>query len=334
MVPMTSEHSSDSPLAFVTGATGFIGGALIRLLQARGWRVRALVRRPERAASLAELGVELVPGQLPDSVDRLAASMAGAAVVFHLAAVYRFGVLNSADMEATNVEGTRAILEAVRAAQVPRLVHCSTVGCYGDTRGQVKDEEHYDRSSVAALPYTATKRRAHELVQAAAAQGLDAVLVAPTGVFGAGDRSLIGRFVEFTARGWLKVGFYRDTRMGFVHVDDVAQGLLAAYERGSAGRDYILVSRTASLGQILSEVAGKAGRRPPWFWLPPWLVRWSVPFSPLVAVVLGQGPLVLRDSVAMLDGVHLDYDGLRAREELGWSPAPFEERLAATLTAL
>jgi len=79
--------------------------------------------------------------------------------------------------------------------------------------------------------------------------------------------------------------------MGFVHVDDVCSGLLAAYEQGKSGRDYILVARTASLGEVLTEVAQLAGKSAPWWWLPPWMVRLSVPFSPLVALALGQGLL-------------------------------------------
>ncbi len=333
MVPMVGKHSSESRVAFVTGGTGFVGQRLISLLQSEGWRVRVLVRRLERAEPLSKAGLELVLGDLSMPASQLASSMRGADVVFHLAALYRFGVWDVGPMRATNVEGTRRVVEAARAAGVPRLVHCSTVGCYGDSGTEVRDEEHFDAPSVAALAYTATKREAHELVLQAAGEGIETVIVSPTGIFGVGDSSIIGRFVDFAVRGWLKVGVYRDSRMGFVHVDDVASGLLAAFERGTSGRDYILVSRTASLGEVLVEVAEQAGHSAPWWWLPPWMVRLSQPFSPLVALVLGQGPMVLRDSVAMLDGVHLDYDGKRARQELSWQPPPFAQRLAETLLA-
>jgi dihydroflavonol-4-reductase len=331
MVPMGNSYSSESRLAFVTGATGFVGGSLVSLLLSEGWRIRALVRSKERASTLTGRGVELVEGDLSASVSQLQSWMEGADVVFHLAALYRFGVWNTDAMVETNVEGTRRILQGAEAAGVARLVHCSTIGCYGDSSGSIRNESHYDPASVAALPYTATKRAAHELVQQAAAKGMDAVIVSPTGIFGAGDSSIIGRFVDFAVRGWLKVGVYKESRMGFVHVDDVSAGLLAAYQQGKSGRDYILVARTASLGEVLTEVAQLAGRSAPWWWLPPWMVRLSVPFSPLVALVLGQGPLVLRDSVAMLDGVHLDYDGSRARQELSWQPAPFAQRMQETL---
>jgi len=330
---MVSNHSSESRVAFVTGGTGFVGRRLVSLLQSKGWRVRVLARSAERAEPLQAEGLELVLGDLATPVSQLASAMRGADVVFHLAALYRFGVWDVASMRATNVEGTRRVIEAVRIAGVPRLVHCSTIGCYGDSGMEVRDEAHFDPASVAALPYTATKREAHDLVLQAAGEGIEAVIVSPTGIFGVGDESIIGRFVDFAVRGWLKVGVYRDSRMGFVHVDDVASGLLAAFERGVTGRDYILVSRTASLGEVLVEVAQQAGQSAPWWWIPPWMVRLSQPFSPLVAMVLGQGPMVLRDSVAMLDGVHLDYDGKRARQELSWEPPPFAERMAETLSS-
>ena len=316
----------------VTGGTGFVGRRLVALLLAEGWRVRVLARSPERAELLDGEALEVVFGDLSASVSQLQSWMQGVEVVFHLAALYRFGVVDVGAMRETNVEGTRRVIEAVGAAGVSRLVHCSTIGCYGDSGDALCDESHYDAASVAALPYTATKRAAHELVQHAAGQGMDAVIVSPSAIFGVGDTSIIGRVVGFAVRGWLKLGFYRNARMGFVHVDDVAAGLLAAYLRGTSGSDYILVSRTASLGEVLSEVAEAAGHTAPWWWLPPWMVRLSLPFSPLVGLVLGQGPWVLRDSVAMLDGVHLAYDGRRARRELLWEPLPFAERMAQTLS--
>jgi len=318
----------------VTGATGFVGGYLVPLLLRSGWRVRLLARRAERAAHLEAPGVEVVPGDLSAGDEQFQSWLYGVEAVFHLAALYRFGVASTGPMEEANVEGTRRVIAAARAAGIKRLVHCSTVGCYGDSGTEVRDESHYDPHSVAALPYTRTKRAAHELVLQAAADGLDAVIVSPTGIFGPGDRSIIGRFVDFAVRGWLKVGFYRDSRMGFVHVEDVAAGLLAALERGQRGRDYILVTRTTSLGEVLAEVAELAGHSAPWWWLPPWMVRLSLPFSPLVALVVGQGPWVLRDSIVMLDGVNLEYDGLRARRELGWQPADFEQRMRETLAAM
>lgn len=306
---------------------------MVSLLVARGWRVRVLVRSQGRATGLPSEGVEVLLGDLGSDLQQFQTWMQDADAVFHLAALYRFGVWDEGPMQAANVDGTARVLEAARLAGVRRFVHCSTVGCYGDSGHQVRDEEHYHPGSVAALPYTRTKRAAHELVQQAAGQGMDVVIVAPTGIFGVGDQSIIGRFVDFAFRGWLKVGFYRHSRMGFVHVDDVATGLLAAWEHGKRGRDYILVARTASLGEVLCEVAELAGHSPPWLWLPPWFVRLSIPFSPIVALVVGQGPWVLRDSVAMLDGVMLDYDGRRAREELGWQPPPFEQRMRETLAA-
>lgn len=317
--------------AFVTGGTGFVGRALVRHLLDRGWKVRVLARNPSQASHLTALGAEVVAGDLLDPVESLASMMRGFGVVFHLAAWYQFGVRDEDLMARINVGGTERMVEAATQAGVGRFVHCSTVGAHGATGEAVCDEEHYDPQSVAALPYTRTKRAAHEVAQAAASAAMDVVLVSPTGIFGPGDTSMIGRLVGFAARGWMRVGFYRDTVMGFVHVDDVAQGLRLAAEQGRSGRDYILVNKTASLGEVLAQVCVSAGFAPPWFWLPAWAVWASQPLGPLFAPFLGQGPYMLRDAVAMMDGVSLRYDGIRARQELGWEPGPFDHQLAATV---
>jgi len=319
--------------AFVTGGTGFVGQALVRHLLEHGWQVQVLARNPGKAQWLAERGVEVLEGDLLDPTERLAGLMAGCTTVFHLAAWYQFGVRDEGLMARINVDGTRSMLQAAREAGVGRFVHCSTVGAYGDTGESVCDEEHYDPESVAALPYTRTKRAAHELALSSGAAGMGVVVVSPTGIFGPGDRSMIGRMVELASRGWMRIGFYRSSVMGFVHVDDVAQGLRLAAEQGRAGRDYILVSRTGSLGEVIAEVCCAAGFSPPWFWLPSWVVRVSRPLGFLLAPFFGQGPGMLRDAVAMMDGISLRYDGKRAREELLWQPGNFEQQMAATVAS-
>jgi dihydroflavonol-4-reductase len=311
------------PTALVTGATGFLGSRLVPLLQRVGWTVRALVRDPGRAR--VPHGVDL---EDPASLD---AAFRGPALdaVFHLGAWYEIGVTDRAKMERVNALGTRAILDAARKHGARRVVHCSTVGVYGDCRGAVRDEGWYDPVSVAGLHYTASKRLAHEA--AMAENGVDVVVVSPASIFGEGDRSIIATLLRYLVRGWLKIGFYRTTRLGFVHVDDVARALLLAWEHGRRGRDYIVVDRTLSLDEVLSGAARLAGKSPPWFWLPNSVIRLSWPISPVLAPLFGQGPWVLKEAIAMMDGVALEFDGKRARAELGFTPSDFDARMAETV---
>ena len=314
----------------VTGGTGFLGGRLVSRLLDDGVAVRVLARRPERAGALRARGVEVVAGDI-ERPDGLREAMLGCDVVFHLAAWYALGVTDLAKMERANDLGVGHVLDAAREAGVPRVVVCSSVGVYGDTAGGTASEGHCDERSVSSLPYTKTKRKGHERALAAAASGQDIVIVVPGSVFGPGDPSIIGRLLSFVLRGWMKVCFYRSTEMPFVHVDDVADGFIRAWRQGTAGREYILVERCMTLGEVFTAAAKAAGRSPPWYWLPNVVIRWSRPFSPLIAPIFGQGPWILRDAVAMMDGTSLKFSSERARTELGWAPRPFEERLAQTV---
>jgi dihydroflavonol-4-reductase len=245
--------------AFVTGATGFVGSHVARLLAEQGAELRLLVRSGSRRENLAGINADLVVGDLTDSTS-LRRGMEGCEAVFHLAADYRFWIRDPKPMYATNVDGTVAVIEAAQAAGVRRTVYCSSVATlgFGYERKSVDEETpvhesdmigHYKRSKYLA------ERKAVEL----AARGAEVVIVNPSTPVGEQD-------IKPTPTGRIVLDFllgnfpaYMETGMNLVDVHDVAHGTLLAFEKGRRGERYILGGENVTLKQlldILGEITG------------------------------------------------------------------------------
>jgi dihydroflavonol-4-reductase len=320
--------------AFLTGATGFIGGRLAAKLRERGDQVVALVRSPEKAQALREAGCELVAGDLSDR-ERLQQAMSGCDGVFHVAAIYKVGVPASRREELirANVEGTANALDAAIAAGVPRIVYVSTGNVFGDTHGRVVDESyHRDLSEGFMSAYDESKYRAHELALERIAQGAPIVIVQPGGVYGPGDHSELGNAIDKTRRGQLPLIPFADMRMSFVYVDDVADGIVAAFEKGRVGESYILAGERATMRDLVQTTARLSARRVPRRALPTGVIRATAPLGPVLGPVLGLPPNV-RELIAVSDGVSYWMTDEKARRELGFSARPLEQGLRETLAA-
>ena len=282
--------------AFVTGATGFLGGRLTQALRERGDEVVALDRRSS-------------PLSDPDALRR---AMDGCDAVFHLAAVYKVGVPRSERdaMYETNVLGTRNVLDA--AAGVPRVVHVSTVNVFGNTRGVVVDET-YERDPADGFlsAYDWTKYEAHQV-----ARGRDNVVIAmPGAIHGPGDHSELGQQLDQARAGTLRFKALADVGVNAVHVDDVAAGLLLAHDRGRPGESYVLGNEITTLSELIDRVAPQPVRLS----LPTPLLRAAIPFGPLIGKVMGTGPN-LRELIRASAGVTYWATHERAQHELGYEP--------------
>jgi dihydroflavonol-4-reductase len=320
--------------AFLTGATGFIGGRLAAKLRERGDEVVALVRSPEKAQALRESGCELVAGDLSDR-ERLQQSMSGCDGVFHVAAIYKVGLPASQREELirANVDGTANALDAAIAAGVPRIIHVSTGNVFGDTHGQVVDESYQrDLSEGFMSAYDESKYRAHELALERIAQGAPIIIVQPGGVYGPGDHSELGNAINKTRTGRLPMIPFADMRMSFVYVDDVAEGIIAAFEKGRIGESYILAGERATMRDLVQTTARLAGRREPKRALPTGVIRATAPLGPVLGPLLGLPPNV-RELIAVSDGVSYWMSDEKARRELGFAPRALEQGLRETLTA-
>ncbi|MGH9845533.1 MAG: NAD-dependent epimerase/dehydratase family protein, partial [Blastocatellia bacterium] len=174
---------------FLTGATGFLGGRLARQLVEAGHRVIAVVRNPDKAKDLAELGIAIHQGDVTDK-EGMRAPMTGVDGVFHVAAWYKIGVKDKREAGATNVQGTRNVLELMRELGIPKGVYTSTLGVNEDTGGQLVDETHRYTGPYFSK-YTRTKAEAHRLAETFIADGLPLVIVMPGLIYGPGDTSSV-----------------------------------------------------------------------------------------------------------------------------------------------
>jgi nucleoside-diphosphate-sugar epimerase len=316
--------------AFVTGATGFLGGRLAGPLRARGDDVVALVRSPEKAGRLRDLGCSLVTGDLSDRA-LLAQHMAGCEAVFHLAAVYKVGipVAERPAMHEINVTGTENVLDAARDGGVSRIVHVSTVNAFGNTHGSVVDEsyERPPRDYVSA--YDETKHLAHEAARRRIGEGYPIVIVQPGVIYGPGDHSELGGQLERAARGRLPFVSFPDLGANAVHVDDVAQGILLVHDRGRLGESYVLGGEITTMRDLVRRAAAAGGKRPPRLTMPTVLMRPLAPLGPLVGRLTGTAPN-LRELISASDGVTYWASDAKARSELGYAPRPLDRGLRET----
>lgn len=320
--------------AFVTGGTGFIGGYVARKLRDRGDDVVALVRTPEKAGELKALGCELVAGDL-SSREELQESMAGCDAVFHIAAVYKVGIPTREcdDMRDANIGGTERTLDAAVGAGVKKIVYVSTVGYFGNTRGRVVDETYVREDDGNYLScYDETKLKAHAVAKDRIAKGAPIVIAQPGGVYGPGDQSEIGNFVRNMSTGKLRFKSFPDVGFNMGYVDDIAEGIILAHDKGQIGESYVFGGEISTLGELVDKVAELSGRKPIKLTMPAWAVKASIPMAPLVTKMMGLPPN-LRELIKTSDGVTYWATDAKARRELGYSPRNLEEGLREMLAA-
>ena len=312
----------------VTGANGFVGGAVSRCLLARGVAVRAMVRTGSDRRNLHGLDVDVVKGDLlnPES---LAGPVRGVDAVFHVAADYRLWVPDAAPMFAANVDGTRALMLAAADAGVERIVYTSSVATLGlPTDDTLADEDTPVDYTDMIGPYKQSKFRAEaEVRRLIADTGLPAVIVNPSAPVGPGDvkPTPTGRMVVDAASGRLPA--YVDTGLNIVHVDDVAEGHWLAFRHGRIGERYVLGGTDMPLAAILADIARLSGRNPPVLRLPHRLLTPLAGLGELWCRVFGGEPLVTLDGIRMARKC-MYYSSARARRDLGYTPRPASEALA------
>jgi dihydroflavonol-4-reductase len=306
----------------VTGATGFIGSAVARVLIERGHRVRALVRRGSSRANLEQLPVEVVEGDLRDPTS-LRRAIAGCRAVFHVAADYRLWVPDPASLYATNVAGTEALLQAAEAERVERFVYTSSVGALGiDPSGQPADEQTPVQMGEIIGHYHRSKLLGEQLARQFAAR-LPVVIVNPS--FPVGPRDIkptpTGLTILKAAAG--RMPAYLDTGINLVHVDDVAEGHHLAFEKGRAGMSYILGGWNLSLRELLLLIAQISGRAPRLVRLPQGAAMAMAYALEGFARLTGRTPLASRDEVRLARRP-MYFSSRRAERELGYRARPAE----------
>lgn len=313
----------------LTGATGFVGGALARRLRADGHDVRALVRDPAGAGSLSSAGVDLVPGDLDDAeaLDELCAGVDG---LFHVAGWYKLGQRDPSVGTKVNVAGTRNALSAAQRTGVPRVVYTSTLAVNSDTHGEVYDENHRHTGPFTSH-YDRTKAEAHEIAERFAADGLDVRIVQPGLVYGPGDTAQSGALVAQVARG-KRPQVPAGGRACWAHVDDIADGHVLAMEKGTAGEAYMLAGPQSTLADALRKVASIAGTKGPMV-LPDGLVRVVAGVVGVVGRVVPLPPDFAAETMHAGLATYLGTPA-KAERELGWHARDLDTGLRETVASL
>jgi dihydroflavonol-4-reductase len=314
-------------LAFLTGATGFVGSHVARTLAEKGADLRLLVRTNSNKKNLDDLKADLVTGDLRDS-GSLEKGIAGCDVVFHVAADYRLWVRDPDEMYRANVEGTRAILEAARKANIRRVVYTSSVATMGFTsNGQPADEKSPVSLANMIGPYKRSKFMAEQVAIEAARAGQDVVIVNPTTPVGERDikPTPTGRIViDFLKK---KFPAYVDTGLNLVDVRECALGHVAALEKGRSGERYVLGGENLTLKQILDKLAVITGLPSPKVRVPYVLALATGVVDELVTGrILGREPRASIDAVRM-GRKKMFASSAKAEHELGWKVMPVDDAL-------
>ena len=310
----------------VTGASGFVGSAVVRQLLKAGYVVRALVRKTSPLANLDGLQVDIAIGDLsdPPSLER---ALRGCSGLFHVAADYRIWVPDPKRMFVANVEGTRNLMRAALAAGIERIVYTSSVATLGLPEDGPGNEDSPASEKDMIGPYKRSKFLAEALVRRMIAdEALPAVIVNPSTPVGPFDirPTPTGRLiVEAAAR---RMPAYVDTGLNIVHVDDVGRGHVLAYEKGLIGRRYILGGEDLRLAAILAEIAGIYGRRPPGLRLPHATVLPIALLAQIWSRWWGGEPFATVDGIRMAQK-RMFFTSERARRELSYAPRPARDAL-------
>jgi dihydroflavonol-4-reductase len=321
----------------VTGGAGFVGRAVVERLHHRDDDVVALVRDPGTAQHLIHEGADdggtitLVRSSLADP-GVLREAMRDADAVIHAAGSYRVGIARSERpaMWDANVGTTERVIDAAIAEGVARIVYVSTVNVFGDTKGRTVDETYRrDPADGFLSVYDETKFRAHEAAEARIATGVPVVIVMPSQVYGPHDHSLASDQLHRAFRGTLGYRAFGSLGAGWVHVHDLAAGVLAALDLGMIGESYCLAGPNHRMDDAIRLAARLGGKAAPRLEMPTILARIAAPLNDAIGGLPGM-PANLRETIAAGDGVTYWASHDKAARELGFEPRTLEQGILDT----
>lgn len=314
-------------VTLVTGATGFVGSAVLRKLVAAGRETRVLARESSDRGNLEGVKCEVVTGDLTDA-DSLRAAVAGCDAVLHVAADYRLWVPDPDVLDRVNIQGSVDLFRAAAEAGVGRMLYTSSVATLGLHKdGTAADEETPSTLSDMVGAYKASKFKAEQAVRALIEdEGLPIVIVNPSAPIGPRDikPTPTGKMIVDAAAG--RMPAYVDTGLNVAHVDDVAEGHMLALGKGRVGDRYILGGENMTLREILEAVCAHTGRSPPRVKLPHDLLLPLAYGAEAVARVTRREPLFTVDGIRMAKKL-MYFSCEKAKRELGYDPRPAVEAI-------
>ncbi len=315
----------------ITGASGFVGSAVLRALDGRRLTLRALVRSSSPRNNLAGVNCEVVEGDMRHIAD-VSHALEGVRWLYHVAADYRLWARDPLDIVRANLEGTRTVMEAALSRGVERIVYTSSVATLRAPEQPTPIDETAPLAEGEGIgAYKESKVAAERLVERLVAErGLPAVIVMPSTPIGPRDikPTPTGRVVVEAAMG--RIPAFVNTGLNLVHVDDVAAGHILAMENGRVGERYILGGQDASLKKMLAVIAELTGRKAPTVNLPRTLLYPLAWAAEAVAQITGREPMLTRDSLKMASH-HMFFTSAKAETELGYTARPYRQALADAL---
>lgn len=323
---------SPGDTVLVTGASGFVGAAVVQKLAARGLAVRALARATSPRGNLDILDCAIVEGDMRDP-DCMRIAMRGMRYLFHVAADYRLWARDPEEIVRNNVNGARTVMEAALDAKVERIVYTSSVATLKPGSAERPSDETARLTEKTAIgAYKRSKVASERVVEKMVAERvLPAVIVNPSTPIGARDikPTPTGRIIVEAACG--RMPAFVDTGLNLAHVDDVAEGHLLALEKGRIGESYVLGGQNVMLRDMLAVIAELTDRRPPRIELP------RLPLYPLayaaeiVARFTNKEPFLTRDALKMSTH-HMFFSSAKAERELGYAARPYTQALEDAVT--
>ena len=310
---------------FVTGATGFVGGALAKKLRAQNHEVHASVRNLSKAQDLQTIGVKLFKGDVTDK-ESMREAMQGVDGVFHVAGWYKIGTKDKSDGEKVNIQGTRNVLELMQELKIPKGVYTSSLVANSDTKGKMMDES-YHFTGKHLSEYDRTKAVAHDIASEFIKHGLPLVIVMPGVIYGPGDTSILRTNIQDFLNQKLPM-LPSQTAYCWAHVDDIVQGHMLAMEKGKIGESYIIAGepyKVADAFQLASQITGKRA---------PGIVSHKV--MRILSILVKPFDNFLPETYTSeglreIAGPTYLGDNSKAKRELGYNPRPFREGWGETL---
>jgi nucleoside-diphosphate-sugar epimerase len=306
---------------FLTGGTGFIGQSLSKSLLRRSWNVTALVRNPDspQAQALIKMGAQLAIGDVTKR-ESMRADMTDSDIVLNNAGQYEYGMSSAGKkrMHSVNVVGTENVLDLAQELKIPLTIHVSTIQAFGETGSQSRDET-FARQVQCRTIYEHSKTEAHEIALQYQQSGLPLIIVCPHQVIGANDHSAFGYFQRLYVNRILPpLAWSPNTIFCCVEVNDLAEGISLAAEKGRIGETYFLCGDPQSFREIINCWSKNPGALIPRFWLPVGLAK--VLFTPLEPLlrILGLPAFLSRETVRA-SATNWNYSCEKAKRELGWT---------------
>lgn len=314
---------------FVTGATGFVGGRVVRQLVEAGHEVVVVVRSPAKAKDLADLAIAVHQGDVTDK-ESMRGPMTGVDGVYHIAGWYKVGVKDKSEGEKINVQGTRNVLELMRELNIPKGVYTSSLAVFSDTGGRLVDES-YRYNGPHLSEYDRTKWAAHyEVADPLIEAGLPLVIVQPGLIYGPGDTSSVRTtFIQYLQR---QLPMVPDkTAFCWAHVDDIARGHILAMEKGRPGESYIIAGPKHTFVEALHLAEEITGIPAPRMRVSPGMMKAMAGLMGLVEKIVPLPEAYTYEGLRIIAGVTYIGDNSKAKQELGYNPRSLKEGLTETL---